>query len=283
MFVGTLRSNEIEENGPIANDINDLQQCQEAKVTKLEIGGLVESDIVKFLSAKLCLPMRYTKGLASLVHTKTRGNPFFIIQFLKTIIQNRMLQYSVASRRWTWDCEVIDMQMISEEVAGLLTTRFSQLPLPLMQTVIVTSCFGSQVDEPTMELLNAGQLLPFNMLDALVFAINEGILEKAGPIYQFTHDLIHQTVYDGIPTDERKRIHKNIGTILLGSAANDPATYLLAVDQTNLYCKDSTLSTQERSAVANINASAAKFAMSTSRFEQGEFITFAWYSFSGSR
>lgn len=271
MLVGSFRSNEIENNRSIIEDIDEIERIP-IEVTKLSTRELDESDIGKCLSAKLCLPLRYTRDLASVVYFKTRGNPFFVIQLLKTIIQNSMLQFSIPARRWTWDCDVIEMLTISDGVAELLTTRYRQLPVPLMQTVMVASCFGRQSHEPMIDLLNAGQLLPFNMKDALLLAMNEGIIEKAGPIYQFTHDLIHQTIYQSIPKDERSRIHKDIGSILLGFAGNSATIYLLAVDQTNLYCKGSAPTKHERSLIASINAQAAKFSISAFNFERGEHL-----------
>jgi len=262
MIVGTFRSNEV--NDEVIENVNSIEKSESAHVTKVAIEELAQTDIGKLLSATLCLPLRYTQELADLVHTKTRGNPFFIIQFLKTIIQNRMLQYSVSHRRWMWDCDVIDMQMISDGVAELLTTRFNQLPLHLMKTVIIASCFGSQVEDSTIDLLK-----PFNMQGALQLAIREGIMEKAGPIYQFTHDLIRQTIYESVPVNERKAFHKTIGMILLASAADDSATHLLAVEQINFYCQDvSILCPEECAQFACINATAAKFAIAASSFEQ---------------
>jgi len=269
MVVGTFRSNEVGENEGIIKTIASIEQSKSARVTRLVIGELAQDDIGKLISRKLCLPMRYTRDLARLIFSKTRGNPFFVKQFLKSIIENRMLEFSVNSRRWTWTCDVIDKQMISDGVAQLMTTRFIQLPHHLMQTVTIVSCFGSQVDNSTIDLLNIGhQLLPFNMQDALELAIKEGILEKADTIYQFTHDLIKQTVYESILTADQQLLHKTIGTILLRSAADNPTTHLIAVDQINIYCKGAILSPEERSQYAEINATAAKFSIAGSTFEQ---------------
>mmetsp|Transcript_12564 Transcript_12564/g.27248 ORF Transcript_12564/g.27248 Transcript_12564/m.27248 type:complete len:1558 (+) Transcript_12564:111-4784(+) len=269
LSVGTFRSNEVGENQGIIETIASVEQSKSARVTRLVIGELAQDDIGKLISRKLCLPMRYTRDLARLIFSKTRGNPFFVKQFLKSIIENRMLEFSVNSRRWTWTCDVIDKQMISDGVAQLMTTRFIQLPHHLMQTVTIVSCFGSQVDNSTIDLLNIGhQLLPFNMQDALELAIKEGILEKADTIYQFTHDLIKQTVYESILTADQQLLHKTIGTILLRSAADNPTTHLIAVDQINIYCKGAILSPEERSQYAEINATAAKFSIAGSTFEQ---------------
>ncbi len=254
-----------------------MDRSEKINVSRLDIGKLTVDDVTRLISAKLCLPTRLVHELGELVHRKTQGMAFFVIQFLKTIIQNNMLSFSLKTRRWTWDYETIELQMISEGVAELLTTRFNRLPVKLMLSLKIISCFGSQVEGPTIELLNLGQqVLSFDMKKELQLAVNEGILEKAGPIYQFTHDLIQQTIYDLIPEKNRKLLHRKIGASLLKSAADNQTILLLAVEQINMFCKEvilsgkSILSPEERSDFARANAAAAKFALSSSSFEQGE-------------
>ena len=77
------------------------------------------------------------------------------------------------------------MQMISDGVVNLLATTINELADPLLQTVKIISCLGYQVEESTIEALDLkNTLLSFNMLEELPRAIEEGILEKAGPVYQ---------------------------------------------------------------------------------------------------
>ena len=80
---------------------------------------------------------------------------------------------------------VLDMQMISDGVVNLLATTINELADPILQTVKIISCLGYQVEESTIEALDLkNTLLSFNMLEELPRAIEEGILEKAGPLYQ---------------------------------------------------------------------------------------------------
>ncbi|KAL7531483.1 hypothetical protein ACHAXR_004068, partial [Thalassiosira sp. AJA248-18] len=232
LIAGTFRSNEVKEGGDLIEKINFLKHSRKINVTMLDVDELAETDIAQLISAKLGLPIRYTSELARLVHHKTRGNPLFVRQFLKAIMHNNMLEFSVRSRRWKWDCVTVDLQMISDGVAELLTSTFNLLPVPLMKTLKVVSCFGNQFEESTINAMNIGQhVLPFDMQNELLLAVKEGILEKAGPIYAFSHDLIHQAIYELVPADNRQLLHKTIGTSLLKAASNDQTIHLLAVDQ----------------------------------------------------
>ena len=277
LLAGAYRNNEVKGGDPLFQmdtlfqSINAIKLSKNVNVTTLDVDELTQNDITELISAKLGLPSRYTRDLAAVVHSKTRGNPFFVVQFLRTIVSNNMLQFSVRSRRWLWECDVVDLLTISEGVAGLLAATFDQLPSQLMQTMQVISCFGYQVVRATIHALDATQkVLPFCMLDQMELAIREGILEKAGPMYQFTHDILQQTIYDSIHPNSRILLHKSIGKHLLDAAANNPSIHMLAVDQINLFCRDGTPSSEERALFANSNAKAAKFALSSYSFKQGK-------------
>ena len=190
-----------------------------------------------------------------------------------------MLEYSGKNRGWEWDCETIDLQMISKGVAELLTSTFNQLPAKMMKALKIVAIIGSQIEQSTVDLLNEGHtVLSFDMQPELELAVKEGILEKAGPIWQFTHDLIQSTLFDLIPDTSRKLLHKIVGMKLLNSSEGDQAVLLLAVDQINQFCKDGKLSSEERNRYITANASAAKFAIASSSFEQGEllFLVLFW-------
>ena len=105
--VGTFRSNEVDESGDLMRSINTMKEAGRLHVTTMTVEALSKSDVTHLVSSRLCLPRRHTQQLAGLVHRKTRGNPYFVVQFLKQIIRNNMLSFSVESRRWTWDCDVI--------------------------------------------------------------------------------------------------------------------------------------------------------------------------------
>ena len=104
--------------------------------------------------------------------------------------------------------------------------------------------------------MNSGQrVLSFDMKPELDLAVKEGLLENAGPLYVFTHDLIHQTLYDIMSAGEQSLLHKVIGNTLLEcSDAANHSMHLLAVDNINIYCMDNQLSHEERSEYARANA-----------------------------
>ena len=282
LVVGTFRSNEVDRE--FATKISSLVKARETNATLITIDDFSKDGATELVSLKLCMPRRYTRELAELVHDKTKGNIFFVLEFLRSVIRNKMLQYSVKYRQWTWDRDVVDMQMISDDVAQLLVTKFDQLPSNLQKILRVLSCLGYQVEESTIDALDAGNdVLSFSMKDTLPVAIKEGILESAGPIYQFTHDIIHQTIYESIATPSRILLHKTIGkNLLIKNCSENPSIHTLATDQINIFRKDGIMfDINERLLFAQSNAKAAKIAIAASSFDQGETFESDQYLYGG--
>ena len=270
LLLGTFRDNEVDDDGFLMKQIKSMEHSNgNINVKRLVVGELSEPEICKMISFKFCLPMRHIRELAQLVHHKTRGNPMYIVEFLRSIIQRNLLSFSVKSRRWTWDDTSIDMQMMPGGVVELLTRKLMQLPRDVIETLKVVSCFG-QVNVSTIQLLNLGQFVP-DMIEALESAVKEGIVEKAGPIFAFSHDMLQESTYNLIPMDEKKSLHKKIGKSLVQDPgiAHNAELCALAVDQINR-CKDldDILDPIERALFARLNLAAGKNSVATSSYEQ---------------
>jgi hypothetical protein len=95
LVLGSFRKNKLNK-GILINQLRTMGQCSNnIDISTIYVDKLPEQEINKILSGKIFLLMRYTKGLAQIVHQKSRGNPLYIIEFLRFIIQNNMISYSV--------------------------------------------------------------------------------------------------------------------------------------------------------------------------------------------
>jgi len=265
-LLGSYRDNEIDKN--ILLQIRFLEQMMgNVNVTKLNIGKLSLQDINEMISFKLGQPIRTTKQLSELIFQKTRGLPIFVAAFLRSIVSRDILYFSVKSRKWEWDDEVLDFLTISEDVAEFLAHNLNCLGKELVDAMKVCSCIGFQINEIVIPPLDLGQFVPD--LDNLIrLALKEGLMERAGPIYAFSHDMLRESAYNLIPLDERKDLHKRIGISLAHSAniSSNADLCIIAVDQINV-CKD-ILNPIERSLFAKLNLAAGKHSFAASSYEQ---------------
>src|SRR6201999_812257 len=81
MLIGAYRDNEVNSAHPLMRKLEAIRQAG-AKLREITLAPLTYEDLGRLISDSLhCEPERIIP-LARLVHGKTAGNPFFVIQFI---------------------------------------------------------------------------------------------------------------------------------------------------------------------------------------------------------
>ena len=105
-FVGTYRDNEVQ----VEHDIFDLMEKLEISnvpMTKVSLTGLDQEDLNTMISDALCLYPRLCESLSAIVFQKTKGSPFFVLEFMQSLQSRGLLQYNFNQKRWVWNEDVI--------------------------------------------------------------------------------------------------------------------------------------------------------------------------------
>eukprot|EP00984_Skeletonema_dohrnii_P029888 scaffold20831_cov79-Skeletonema_dohrnii-CCMP3373.AAC.2 len=64
------------------------------------------------------------KSLAETIHRKTEGNPFFMLTFLRSLYDEKLLKYNFGVMKWTWDDDAVKTQRLSQRMWHMyLSTR----------------------------------------------------------------------------------------------------------------------------------------------------------------
>jgi predicted ATPase len=101
-FVGTYRSNEVAENHEIFCLSQRLRSFG-VPTTMLSLEGLNPKDLNIIISDALCMFPRISEPLSDIIFQKTKGSPFFVLAFMRSLLDRGLLEYSINSRRWVWD------------------------------------------------------------------------------------------------------------------------------------------------------------------------------------
>ena len=81
------------------------------------LAPLGREDLKQLIAEALrCEPARAAQ-LAQLVHEKTAGNPFFVIQFLYALAEEGLLTFDLGAGRWAWDMDRIHAKGYTDNVA----------------------------------------------------------------------------------------------------------------------------------------------------------------------
>jgi predicted ATPase len=243
-------------------------------ITRIEIGEFSKPALNDAISHALHLPPRVTSPLSEIIHIKTMGNIMFVLEFMKSLEKSKMLTYNLSERQWVWDTDIVPLQRISDSVAGLLMSKLLNLDKNVLDCLIMASCFGSQINMAIMDLLDGlrGVTHISNNLD---LGVEEGILEKAGPLYMFSHNSLQHTVYEITPKNKRNQLHLDIGSTLISKSASAPQEVIeelfsVALSHINRILPENgqpneiNLSPSQRSVFAKLNLKAGQKAINTS-------------------
>jgi len=123
--------------------------------------------------------------------------------------------YSSTKQCYDWDLDRIGFIQTHANVAELIAANLTSLSPSSMSVLQILSCFGIQTDMSLLQVLSNFQegMISLDDFD------ERGILDRAGPIVQFTHDLILQAVYEGMSDDKRRSLHLELGEYLGANAS----------------------------------------------------------------
>jgi predicted ATPase len=117
MVIGAYRDNEVTAAHPLRRKLDAIRQAG-AIVHEIVLAPLTQDDVGQLLADTLHCARRRAAPLAHLVHEKTAGNPFFIIQFLYALADEGLLTFEYRQAHWAWDLNRIHAKGYTDN-AGL--------------------------------------------------------------------------------------------------------------------------------------------------------------------
>ena len=232
---------------------------------RLDLGPLDEPAIIEFIRDVFRCQPGEARSLGSLVRRKTGGNPFFTIQFLKTLCDNGAIFFDETSG-WRWDLEAIESSRATENVVDLTTGKISRLGPDTIATLRICACVGNRFDLETLS--DCTGKTADESLAGLSEAIDAELVVTSGSLFRFQHDRIQEAAYLLVPPGERRVLHYRIGKSALDKARreNNLSKKLFYItDQLNMSL-DMIAGADEKAEVAQLNLEAGLRAKSSSAY-----------------
>lgn len=270
MFVGSYRDNEVDISHPLAKILHKFRADSSINMTEISLSGLSHESLNEMLSDKLSLPIRRVRPLTELVIQKTDGHPLHVIEFIQALTANNLLSHSF-SKGWEWDADSIDIFPITDSVAELYSFKLQRLSKDILLGVQILSCFGFQVDQQVLDFVaNYDGKESIDMNAALQVAMSEGLIERAGHLVSFTHDMILKASIDSICEDDLIPLLRKLITVLIKEASASgtlDSVLFVAVDLINRIGSEIATVPKERALFADLNLRAATAAISVPDFD----------------
>ncbi|WP_203909074.1 ATP-binding protein [Rhizocola hellebori] len=184
LLLGTYRDIEVQDGHPLAGLL------AMADVVSLE--GLATAEVDALLRSVVG---EHGVPVAEVVHGRTGGNPFFVLQV------GRLLAAGA------------NAQAVPVAVGDAIRRRFARLPQPTAELLRVAAVVGAEVDAAVVA--DAAHVDLASIVDILQPAVAARVLRALDVgIYRFEHDLFRETAYADLDPGTRAQTHLAVARAL---------------------------------------------------------------------
>ncbi|MGW3787110.1 ATP-binding protein [Micromonospora chokoriensis] len=183
LLIGTYRDAEVESG---EHPLRPLLMPLVAKATSITLTGLSRDEVAALMARTA--GRQPDAGLVDEVHRRTGGNPFFIEQ---------------TARLWHADDAA---GTIAPGVREAVRRRLAQLPPAVVEALTVAAVLGRELHRQVLAACVAAPVAQVDrLLDRAVTA--RLMVARGGGRFAFAHDLVRETLYDGLSDDDRQARH----------------------------------------------------------------------------
>lgn len=212
LLIGAYRDNEVGPAHPLQNMLAVIRKSG-TNLTNLVLTPLQEEDVVNLIADTVKTDENQVEALAQLVYDKTAGNPFFTIQFLTRLAEEKLLMFAAEDSSWHWDLPGIRAKGFTENVVDLMIDKLQSLPEATLEAIKLFAYLGNQTDVNSLALVHGHSI--GNTHENLWPAVRIGLILRQGNQYRFQHDRVQEAAYMLTPEDARPALHLHIGRTLL--------------------------------------------------------------------
>ena len=211
MLIGAYRDNEVDAAHQLMRKLNAIREAG-ARVQEIHLASLARDDLGQLIADALRCDLAFVAPLVDLVHEKTAGNPFFLVQFLHEIVEAGLLRLDHETGCWSWDLDRIDAKGYTENVVDLMIGKLNRLPTRTQDALRQFACLGNRAE---ITMLSNVLGTPEAQVHATLWpAVRLELVERLEGSYKFTHDRIHEAAYSSIMEASRADAHLRIGRLL---------------------------------------------------------------------
>lgn len=146
--------------------------------------------------------------LVDLVVGRADGNPFYIEELIKKLMDDSVIQTSETEGNWTINADLIDETSVPTTLTGVLEARLDTLPAAGRSSLQRASVVGRTFWDQAVEALEPVPLdLEHALASELVFSQHQSTFPGSAE-FTFKHALLHDVVYNTVLLRDRPALHQ---------------------------------------------------------------------------
>ncbi len=208
MFLCTVRPEDTDES--LAALVRDLER--EGRVSTIRLARLSSNGTVELLQEMV---REGAETLAERLHRETEGNPLFVVEMVRSLMEQGALQIGASNPQ-----EVRDLAL-PDTIQAVIRSRLERLDAASRQFLTAAAIFDGGFDFD--DALTVSGQPEDEGLDALETLLRARLLrestDRARPtsgdlLYVFDHDKLRQVVYEGSSGARRRILHRRVVDVL---------------------------------------------------------------------
>lgn len=223
LIVGTLRPEAAPPAHPLATLGRRLERDGLAR--RLHLSRLSAAAVASLIG-RLSGAGSAAAPLAERLYRETEGNPFYLIETVKTLFEQGAIRVEAGAWRANYAALGRDRLPLPAGVSEMIAARVGRLSEASQDAVRVAAVAGREFDFDLLkEAWGKGEEATLTALDDLLrqrlVAEAAAGAAAAGADYTFTHHKIQEVVYEGLSRHRRLYLHGRVAQTLERAHAND--------------------------------------------------------------
>jgi class 3 adenylate cyclase len=222
-LIVAFRDSDLGKDHPLAAVLADLRRID--GVERVGLQGFEAGEVSAVMAAAAGHELD-ADGLvlAKEIATETDGNPFFVQEVLRSLVESGRLHYDSTTERWSVDRSA--PLGLPESVRDVIDRRVERLGDDTREVLTLAAVIGRSFE---LELLaRLTDSAEDGLLDRLEAAVTATLLDE--PVeqvgrFRFVHALINQTLYEGLGATRRSSMHHRVALALEELHGQDPSEH----------------------------------------------------------
>lgn len=229
--------------------------------TRLELRPLSKRD-TRTLVREILKKMEEAppRELMDLIVDRTEGNPFYVEEMIKTLIEERVIRKDGAL--WTVELERLNRESVPPTLVGLIQSRLDSLLFPERLVLQRAAVIGRIFWDKALVALDEADEYPLNEVQSILKTLDERefvhVMESTQfadtTAYIFNHAMLREVIYDNLLRSQRQQYHARTAEWLLEQSAVRSAEHSALIVEHYEKAGKTTSATAIQSLYAGLNA-----------------------------